>query len=63
MYQQAVTNITEVTDETAVQQQRIAVAKATVSVGHEDISRTTASVGSVQEEYSAATARLAEAKS
>jgi membrane fusion protein (multidrug efflux system) len=63
MYQQAVTNITEVTDETAVQQQRIAVAKATVSVGHEDISRTTALVGSVQEEYSAAKSRLAEAKS
>jgi membrane fusion protein (multidrug efflux system) len=63
MYQQALSNIAVSQQEIAVQEQRIENAKFTVSVGQQDISRTSASVGSTKAALDAARERLEEAKS
>jgi membrane fusion protein (multidrug efflux system) len=62
-YEQALSNINVMKEEIAVQEQRIENAKFTVSVGQEDISRTSATVGSSRAALAAAEARLEEAKS
>jgi membrane fusion protein (multidrug efflux system) len=63
LHQQALSNIAVVSGQTLVQEQRIENAKFTVSVGQQDVSRTTASIGSNRAALAAAQARLEEAKS